>query len=228
MTKIAQNLAHINETIDAAAKVSGRKGTDIELVGVTKSVTVDVIRELVSHGVTHIGENRVQDFLPKYDAINEVLQPTWHFIGHLQRNKVKFIIDKVAMIHSVDTIELAQEIDKRANQAGLVMDILAEVNIAKEDSKYGLDPKDVIYFSEKLAEFGNIKLKGLMCIAPFVEDPANNRPYFEKMYKLFLDINENGMHNHSLTDLSMGMSGDYAVAIEEGATMVRIGTALYS
>ena len=221
---IKQNLLHINNEIAKAADISGRKLSDIKLVGVTKSVGVDVIHELIQAGVTDFGENRVQDFLPKYDALKNVSPPTWHFIGHLQRNKVKFIIDKVAMIHSVDNMGLAVEIDKRAGQHGRVMNVFAEVNIAEESSKHGLSPKDVIPFTDELLSLTNIQLKGLMCIAPFVENPEDNRVHFKHMRNLLLDINKRGSHN--LVELSMGMSGDFIVAIEEGATIVRVGTAL--
>ena len=227
MGDIAHNLARISDTIAAAAKKSGRSASDIRLVGVTKSIGIDDIRHLVDMGVTNLGENRVQDFLPKYEALVGPNIPTWHFIGHLQRNKVKYIIDKVAMIHSVDSLALAQEIDKRAGQAGRIMDVLIEINIAAEDSKHGIAPEQLLPLAADIAALNNIRLKGLMCIAPFVENSEENRPHFEKMRNLFLDINSRQLHNH-LTELSMGMSGDYDIAIEEGATMVRIGTALVS
>jgi len=224
VNSINENLAYINEGIATAAKKSGRNMSDIRLVGVTKSIDIKGIRQLISAGVTHLGENRVQDFLPKYEALTSAPAPTWHFIGNLQRNKVKFIIDKVAMIHSVDSLALAQEIDKRAGQTGRIMDILIEVNIASEDSKHGITPEEAVPLANKLSELRNIQLKGLMCIAPFVENPEENRKHFRKMHNLFLDINS--WHPHNITELSMGMSGDYTVAIEEGSTMVRIGTAL--
>ena len=220
---IAHNLEQINEAIFAATAKSGRNPSDVQLIGVTKTIGPERIKQLISAGVTHLGENRVQDFLPKYEAL-EALAPTWHFIGHLQRNKVKFIIDKVAMIHSVDSLALATEINKRAGQIGRTMDILVEINIAGEDSKHGIKPEEALPLINKLAELEYIRVKGLMSMAPFVENPEENRHYFEKMRNLLLDINKRGPHN--LTELSMGMSGDYAVAIEEGATMVRIGTAL--
>ena len=223
MNAIAKNLTRIKEKISVAAIKSGRNPSNVKLIGVTKTIGPDKIQQLIAAGVTSLGENRVQDFLPKYEAL-EAFAPSWHFIGHLQRNKVKYIIDKVAMIHSVDSLSLATEIDKRAAQAGRVMDILIEVNIADEASKHGLDPSEALHLINKLVEFKNIHVKGLMSMAPFVENPEDNRQYFEKMRNLFVDINSIGKHN--LTELSMGMSGDYAVAIEEGATMVRIGTAL--
>ena len=226
MGDIVGNLKTIKNAISAAAKKSGRASEDIKLIGVTKTVSAERINQLVIAGVSCIGENRVQDFLPKYEALKQSPTPTWHFIGHLQRNKVKFIVDKVAMIHSVDSLALAQEIDKRAKNAGIIMDILIEINIAGEDSKHGISPSEAVFFTKELSKFENVRTNGLMCIAPFVKKPEENRPSFAKMRKLLLDINEKNMHNHILTELSMGMSGDYTVAIEEGATMVRIGTAL--
>jgi len=227
MGSIAGNLLEINNAITAAAIKSGRQPQDIQLVGVTKTITPERINQLLAAGVSNLGESRVQDFLPKYDALKlSHPQPTWHFIGHLQRNKVKFIIDKAALIHSVDSVALAEEIDKRAEKAGIIADILIEINIAGEDSKHGINPEEAVNFTKKLSIFNNIRIKGLMCIAPNVKNPEKNRRYFAKMFNLLIDINASGMHNYTLTELSMGMSGDYTVAIEEGATMVRIGTAL--
>ena len=226
MIDIVNNLATINHSISAAAKKSGRSPGDIQLIGVTKTVGPERIGQLLSAGVNNLGENRVQEFLPKYESLQQSLMPNWHFIGHLQRNKVKFIIDKVVMIHSVDSISLAREIDSRAGKADLIMDILVEVNIAGEDSKHGIAPHQAVPFMVELAKLSHIRVKGLMCIAPFVEKSEENRSNFEKMRNLLIDINAHSLHNHSLTELSMGMSGDYEVAIEEGATMVRIGTAL--
>ncbi|MCL2405762.1 MAG: YggS family pyridoxal phosphate-dependent enzyme [Defluviitaleaceae bacterium] len=225
MSDIAANLLTINDAMYTAVKKTGRTMGDIKLIGVTKTVTPERIVQLLAAGVNCFGENRVQEFLPKHECLQHHM-PTWHFIGHLQRNKVKFIIDKVAMIHSIDNMALALEVDKRASMAGIVMDILVEINIAGEDSKHGLDPSQALPFVQELTGLSNIRVKGLMCIAPFVKEPEDNRPYFKKMHKLLLDINQNNTHNHCLTELSMGMSGDYTVAIEEGATMVRIGTAL--
>ena len=226
---LTENLMNIKDIICRAAKTSGRSESDIQLVGVTKSVGVQTIRELMALGVTCFGENRVQEFLPKYETLAECPQdtpniPNWHFIGHLQRNKVKFIIDKVSVIHSVDSYELAAEIDKRASQAARVMDILVEINIANEASKHGVAPTEAKNLVKSLAAFKHINVKGLMCIAPYVENAEFNRQYFKMMRNILLDIKSNEYHN--LTELSMGMSGDYAVAIEEGATIVRIGSAL--
>jgi len=187
-------LDYINEVIAAAAKKSGRDPADICLVGVTKTMEAETIRRLVVAGVRSFGENRVQDFLPKYEALTSD-NPTWHFIGHLQRNKVKFIIDKVAMIHSLDNMSLALEIDKRAKQINKVMDVLIEVNIAGEESKHGVTPMEAIDLAGEIVQFSSIRLKGLMCIAPFVEDPEENRQFFKKMRKLLVDINTRYPHN---------------------------------
>ncbi|MCL2360923.1 MAG: YggS family pyridoxal phosphate-dependent enzyme [Defluviitaleaceae bacterium] len=216
-------LDHINEVITAVAIKSGRNSADIKLIGVTKTMESEAIVRLVAEGVTSLGENRVQDFLPKYEALRPN-EPEWHFIGHLQRNKVKFIIDKVAMIHSLDSLALANEINKRAEQVRKVMDVLIEVNIGDEESKHGVCPTKALGLAREILPLKNIRLQGLMCIAPFVENPEDNRQYFKNMRKLLVDINNCSPHN--LRELSMGMSGDYAIAIEEGATMVRIGTAL--
>jgi len=226
MGDIANNLTVINTAIAAAAIKSGRPPESIQLIGVTKTVSPERISQLVMAGVNCLGESRVQEFLPKYDILRQPTVPTWHFVGHLQRNKVKYVIDKVAMIHSVDSMPLALEIDKRAQNIGKVMDILVEVNIAGEDSKHGVNPSQAPALVAELPEFKNICVKGLMCIAPFVDNAEDNRVYFKEMRKLLIDINANQVHNHNLVELSMGMSGDYTVAIEEGATMVRIGTAL--
>jgi len=214
-------MAHIKQNVARIMSVISEAGAT--LVGVTKSLSVETIRELAQAGLTCFGENRVQEFLPKYEALADI-QPTWHFIGHLQRNKVKFIIDKVAMIHSVDSLSLAQEINKRAAQVGRIMDILIEVNIAGEDTKQGVPPTEAKSLARELAQLSNIHVKGLMCIAPFVENAEDNRIHFRNMRNLLVDINAE--HPHNLTELSMGMSGDYYIAIHEGSTMVRIGTAL--
>ena len=228
MGSIEKNLADVNAAITNAAIKSGRTRDDIQLVAVTKTIEPERIRQLVQAGAGTLGESRVQEFLPKHAALRESPLPTWHFIGNLQRNKVKFIIDKVKMIHSIDSIALAQEVDKRAMQANLTMDVLVEINIAGEDSKHGIEPSQAAAFVKELEAFERLRVKGLMCIAPFVENPEENRPHFRKMCSLLLDINATRPHNRHLTELSMGMSGDYETAIEEGATMVRIGSALVS
>ena len=217
-------LTHIYDKIAIAAIKSGRNASDVCLVGVTKTMDVIMAGKLVEAGLTDLGENKVQELLPKYEALSKCDGLNWHFIGHLQRNKVKFIIDKVKMIHSVDSLALAKEIDKRAKQVNKTIDILIEVNIASEENKHGVSKEDSSILAKEILTLKNIRLQGLMCIAPFVENPEDNRLCFENMRKLLVDINK--WYPHNLKELSMGMSGDYAVAIEEGATMVRIGTAL--
>jgi pyridoxal phosphate enzyme (YggS family) len=214
----------INEKIAAAARKSGRRPEDITLVGVTKTVGADSINEVVASGVTVLGENRVQEFLSKYEAVTP--KPDWHIIGHLQTNKVKNIIDKVSMIQSVDSLRLAEEINKHAILAGKVMDILIEVNIEKENSKYGLHPEQLSAFIEKASLLSNIRLCGLMSIPPIQKNAEFSRKSFIKLERLFVDNQQKRVHNCWHT-LSMGMSGDFCEAIEEGSTMVRIGTALF-
>jgi len=226
---IEQNVQFVRKNIAEAAKKSGRNPDDIKLIGVTKTIPPERMKELLAAGVTAIGENRVQEFLPKHEILAPEHAVEWHFIGHLQRNKVKFIADKVDLIHSVHSLELAGEIDKQARKFGRQIDILIEVNIANESTKFGLKPEEVLDFAGKLVDFANIRLKGLMCIAPFVENGSENRLFFENMRNLRVDIAKKYHYYHQANNLnlSMGMSGDYSVAIEEGATMVRVGTALF-
>jgi hypothetical protein len=222
---ISNNLEKIRENIKRAAEKSGRTEKDILLLGVTKTIDTDRIKELVELGVNELGENKVQEILSKYDIIGSGVQ--WHLIGRLQTNKVKYIIDKVKLIHSVDSVKLLEEIDKRAKAANKVMDILIEVNVGNEETKGGICYDDVDSFVEKATEFDNIKVKGFMTVAPFVENPEENRKYFKKMNKLFVDNSKKINHNISMEYLSMGMTNDYEVAIEEGANIVRIGTGIF-
>jgi len=230
---VAANVAKIQQQIAEAVEKSGRAPQDVTLIGVTKTASVPAIRELIHAGVTNLGENRVQDFLPKYAELQPT-SPTWHFIGHLQRNKVKQIIDKASLIHSVDTIELACEINKRAEQSNRTMEILIEINIANEPTKHGILAENANEFSKQIFGLSNVRLCGLMCVAPFVENAEKNRKFFAQMRdlseKIFLknrlDMKNTLPYTPRPFELSMGMSGDFLVAIEEGATMVRIGTAL--
>jgi hypothetical protein len=234
---IKENIAAVRKVITASAKKSGRDPSEIKIIGVTKTVDVSRINELLTAGVAEIGENRVQDFLPKYEYFKEKeLKPaSYHFIGHLQRNKVKFIIDKVDLIHSVDSVSLAEEINKRAESIKKVQKILLEINISGESSKYGIPPSDILKVAENVANMRHVALSGIMCVAPFVENPEDNRVFFTKMRKLSVDIEKNYLYytkqqslsNGKSMEISMGMTGDFSVAIEEGATMVRIGTALF-
>ena len=224
MSTIKENIEKVNERKEAAAKQCGRSGSDILLVGVTKTRSADEINEGIDAGLTDIGENKVQEIMDKYDFVKPV---RWHMIGHLQTNKVKYIIDKAELIHSVDSIRLAETIDKEAAKKGIVVNVLLEVNMAKEDTKFGLMPEEVMDFIHEIVRFQHIKVQGLMTIAPFVENPEENRIHFANLRKLSVDIAKEKVDNVNMSILSMGMTNDFEVAIEEGATMVRIGTAIF-
>lgn len=230
---IKENVVGVRRQISDACKKSGRDPAEIKLIGVTKTVDTARINELLEAGVAEIGENRVQDLLPKYEyfAEKEIRPREWHFIGHLQRNKVKFIIDKVDLIHSVDSLALAEEINKRAGAIKKIQKILLEINISGEASKFGIPPEDILKIAKTLEGMPFVQLSGIMCVAPFVENAEENRVFFTKMRKLSVDIQEVCHYDTNPIglsfDLSMGMTGDYSVAIEEGATMIRIGTALF-
>ncbi len=221
---IAENLADIERRISAAAQKSGRKREDILLLAVTKTIDTDRIKEAVGLGYTSLGENRVQEIMEKYDKIQGV---DWHLIGHLQTNKVKYIADKVKMIHSVDSLKLGEEISKRCANCGRVMDILVEVNIAGEEAKHGVPPDKAQELAAELAKLPNLHIKGLMTVAPYDPEPENNRKYFRLMRKLFVDIQNKNYDNTDMEFLSMGMTNDYETAIEEGANIVRIGTGIF-
>lgn len=228
MNYIKNNIEYIKEKISIAAKKSGQNASNILLLPATKTVTIDKIKVAIDCGLNDLGENKVQELISKYDKLTE--DCNWHLIGHLQTNKVKYIIDKVKMIHSVDSEKLALEINNRAEKCGKIMDILLEVNIADEKSKFGVKPQEVYELIEKIQRLSNIKIKGLMTIAPLIENienPKNNRKYFELLYKLFVDIKDRKNDNIDMKYLSMGMTNDYEMAIEEGANIVRIGTGIF-
>lgn len=221
---IKENLADINAKITAAAEKSGRKREDILLLAVSKTIDVPRIKEAVSLGLTELGENKPQEINWKYFEIENV---KWHLIGHLQTNKVKYIIDKVCLIHSVDSLKLAEEISKRAKAHNVTMDVLVEINIAGEEAKHGVPLNEAENLALEISKLDNIRVKGLMTVAPFVENPEDNRKYFSQMKKLFVDIREKNYNNIDMKYLSMGMTNDYEVAVEEGANIVRIGTGLF-
>ena len=225
MKTMEQNIAQVRQNIKQAAEKAGRNPDDILLLAVSKTKPVEQIKEAVSYGLTSLGENKVQEIMDKYEPMGEGIH--WHLIGHLQTNKVKYIIDKVDMIHSVESIRLAEEIEKRAAAKDKVMDVLVEVNIAQEESKFGIPVDAVESFLQELSNFPHIRVRGLMTVAPFVENPEDNRGYFRKMRQLLVDINAKKIHNINMDVLSMGMTGDYMVAIEEGATIVRVGTGIF-
>ncbi|MBQ6623480.1 MAG: YggS family pyridoxal phosphate-dependent enzyme [Mogibacterium sp.] len=224
---ISDRFEEIIRRKNEAALRSGRKPEDVLLVAVTKTHTADEINLAIDAGATDIGENRVQELLEKYENVKPV---NWHLIGHLQTNKVKNVIGKVVMIHSVDSLKLAREIDKRSEAAGLVTDILIEINSAMEETKSGIDAKDLRELTEQIvSECGNVRIRGLMCIPPIAIEPEDARPYFKEAAALFEDMkNWDYPKERFLPDeLSMGMSGDFEVAIEEGATIVRVGSSIF-
>ena len=225
MGTIAENLARIQERIQNRALKVGRKPEDITLVAVSKTVEISRIKEAIDAGVTTLGENYVQEAREKISQLGQ--EVSWHMIGHLQTNKVKYVVPQFSMIQSVDSLRLAQEISKRALKLGKSIDVLIQVNISGEETKSGVNPEQLLPLLEKIAPLKGIKVKGLMTMPPFFSDPERARPYFRKLWQLREKTLPSLPDSISLTHLSMGMSGDFEVAIEEGATMVRIGTAIF-
>ncbi len=222
---LKENLEQVQNNIKAACETAGRPIEDVTLIAVSKTKPLSDIEELMTYGIECYGENKVQELVDKYETISRPVK--WHLIGHLQTNKVKYIVDKVCLIHSVDSVHLAKEINKEAGKKGVVCSILIQVNIANEETKFGLDVSEIDDFIDQVKDFKNIKVEGLMTIAPFVENPEENRVHFRKMYQLLLDIKSKNIDNIGMNVLSMGMTNDYMVAIEEGATMVRVGTGIF-
>ncbi|MBU5440369.1 YggS family pyridoxal phosphate-dependent enzyme [Tissierella sp. MSJ-40] len=222
---IKDNLLAIEENIEKALIKSGRKDDKVELIAVTKTIDVDRIQEAINLGITNIGENRVQELEKKIEVIGGKVD--YHMIGHLQTNKVKYIVPKVKMIHSLDRLSLAKELNKRANMNSLTINALIEVNVAEEESKFGLKIQEVVPFIEEVLKFKNIRVKGLMTIAPYTENVESIRYVFKELYKLKEDISRRNYENLSMDYLSMGMTNDYEVAIEEGSNMIRIGTGIF-
>lgn len=223
---VLENLRHIQENIANAARKAGRSPEEITLLAATKTVPVQLINFAISHGVGAIGENRVQELLEKYDALDRDgcdLQ----FIGKLQSNKVKYIVDKVSCVQSVDSRKLATELSKAAVKAGRVLNILVEVNIGKEESKGGVYGEDLLEFIDSIRNFEGIRINGLMTIPPICDKKSDICAYFEKMRQYYVDIKTKKIDNVYMNCLSMGMSEDYIEAVENGATMVRIGSALF-
>ena len=222
---VKENYEIVRQEVVKTAKDCGRNPNDITLIAVSKTKPLENIEELISIGVRDFGENKVQELCDKYEHVSTPVRS--HLIGHLQTNKVKYVVDKSCLIHSVDSIRLAKEIQKVAAKKQIIAQILIEVNLAKEESKFGLYLEDVIPFLEEIAPYSNIHVNGLMTIAPFVENPEENREYFRSLKQLSLDIISKNIDNIDMNVLSMGMTNDYKVAIEEGATMVRVGTAIF-
>ena len=222
---VADNYKFIRQQVDKTALSCGRKPEDITLIAVSKTKPLQDIEELIQIGVEDFGENKVQELCDKYEKVSKPVR--FHQIGHLQTNKVKYVVDKAALIHSVDSLKLAKELQKEAAKRQIISEILIEVNVAQEDTKFGLHTEEVLPFVQEIANFPNIHVNGLMTIAPFVENPEENRKYFRILKQLSLDIISKNIDNINMNVLSMGMTNDYKVAIEEGATMVRVGTAIF-
>lgn len=222
---LKENLEAVEEKIQAACRRAGRDREEVTLISVSKTKPVEMLREAYDLGVRVFGENKVQEIRDKYEALPKDIE--WHMIGHLQTNKVKYIVDKVKLIHSVDSLKLAETIEKEAAKHDRIVDILLEVNVAEESSKFGLKTEEVIPLFPKIAQLSHLRVRGLMTIAPFVDNPENNRSIFADLHKLYVDIKEKNIDNGTVSILSMGMTNDYEVAIEEGATMVRIGTGIF-
>lgn len=222
---VTENLAIVEEKIQMACKRVGRRRDAVDLIAVSKTKPVEMIYEAMESGIVAFGENKVQEIIEKQKIITEPLQ--WHMIGHLQRNKVRQLVGKVCLIHSVDSLRLAEQIQNDYEKSGEKANILIEVNMAKEESKYGFMPEETEAAIREIATYPNIRVKGLMTIAPFVENPEENRVHFSNLRKLLIDINSKNIDNIIMTELSMGMTGDYEVAIEEGATLVRVGTGIF-
>lgn len=222
---ICGNLKEVEAKIEAACKRAGRDRSEVTLIAVSKTKPVEMLEEAYETGIREFGENKVQEMMDKYEVMPKDIH--WHMIGHLQRNKVKYLMGKVALIHSVDSLRLVEEISAQSVKHEVTTDILIEVNIAGEETKFGTDREEAIALVEAAAKLPNIHICGLMTIAPFVENPEDNRKYFQQIRQLSVDIKEKNIDNVDMRILSMGMTGDYEVAIEEGATMVRVGTGIF-
>ena len=222
---LKENLANVEKNIEQACKNAGRSRDEVTLIAVSKTKPVEMLQEIYDENIRDFGENKVQELCSKMEQLPSDIR--WHMIGHLQRNKVKYIVGKVELIHSVDTYRLAEEINIQAKKQNVIVPILVEVNIAHEESKFGISAEDAILLVEEISKLENIRIKGIMTIAPYVENPEDNRLYFRKIKQLSVDITNKNIDNVFMEILSMGMTGDYMVAIEEGATMVRVGTGIF-
>lgn len=222
---LKENYEIVEQNISEACARAGRDRSEVLLISVSKTKPLSMIEEAIGLGYTVFGENKVQELVDKFEHVSQPVN--WHLIGHLQTNKVKYIVDKAVLIHSVDSIKLAQTIQKESEKHNVVSNILIEVNVAQEDTKFGLHVEEVEDFIREIAGYSHIKVCGLMTIAPYVENPEENRQYFRRLKQLLLDINSKNIDNINMNVLSMGMTNDYQVAIEEGATMVRVGTGIF-
>lgn len=222
---IQEQLKEVEKNIQMACKNAGRDRKEVTLIAVSKTKPSSMIEEAYACGIRDFGENKVQELVSKEEILPKDIK--WHQIGHLQRNKVKYIVGKVALIHSVDSLRLAVQIDQDAAKADIVCPILLEVNVAREESKFGFLEEEVMDAVEKISQLSHVQINGLMTIAPFVENPEENRIYFKKLKQLSVDINSKNIDNVYMNELSMGMTGDYMVAVEEGSTFVRVGTGIF-
>lgn len=222
---VKENLAVVERRIEEACIRAGRDRSEVRLIAVSKTKPVSMLKEAYNVGIRSFGENKPQEIRDKHPQLPDDIK--WHMIGHLQKNKIKYIIDKVCLIHSVESVSLAEAISDEAAKRGIVMPVLVEVNVAGEESKFGLKPEETEDFIRTIHTLPNIRVEGLMTIAPYTDNPETNRVYFRNLKNLYVDIKEKNIDNVNMCNLSMGMTGDYEVAIEEGATMIRVGTGIF-
>ncbi len=222
---LKDNLENVEEKVQKACERAGRKREDVTLIAVSKTKPIPMLEEVYGCGIRDFGENKVQELAEKCEKLPKDIH--WHMIGHLQRNKIKYVADKACLIHSVDSVRLAEALEHEAKKRGIEIDILLEVNMAKEESKFGFMPEEAIQAAEAISRFSHLHIKGLMTIAPFVENPQENRVHFANLRKLSVDIANKNLDNAYMGVLSMGMTNDYEVAIEEGATCVRVGAGIF-
>ncbi len=225
MSDIKDNINEIKNNINMICNKNNMNKNDITLIAVTKTMNYENINCAIENGITDIGENKVQEVMDKYDLINKNVN--WHLIGHLQTNKVKYILDKVKLIHSVDSLPLAEEINKRAAKLGIIKDILIQVNVAMEATKYGISTEEVDSLIDQVSLLSNVRIKGLMTIAPLFDEVEKTRPIFRALREKRDEIVKNNISNVEMNYLSMGMTGDYSIAIEEGSNMIRVGTGIF-
>ena len=225
MSEIREAYDRIRAGVDEACCRAGRNPREVTLIAVSKTKPEEMIRDLAEYGVRDFGENKVQELCRKEESLG--LPLNWHLIGHLQRNKVRQVLGKACLIHSVDSLRLAEEIEKEAAKREMEVQILLEVNIGAEESKSGVSPEEVLLLAEQISALPHVKIRGLMCVAPAAEDPEEVRPFFRRMRELAIRIRDKELPGVFMEELSMGMTGDYQVAIEEGATLVRVGTAIF-
>lgn len=224
-TMLCENLKKVEDNVDAACRKAGRSRDEVTLIAVSKTKPVEMLSTIYNQGIRDFGENKVQEMCDKMEQLPSDIR--WHMIGHLQTNKVKYIVGHTTLIHSVDSLHLAKEIEKQAEKKDVTVDILVEVNIAEEESKFGIHKEETYELVHQIAALPHVHICGLMTIAPYVENPEDNRMYFRGIRQLSVDIAEQNIDNVDMDVLSMGMTGDYMVAIEEGATMVRVGTGIF-